>query len=378
MNDIVVIGGGLAGLTASILLNRQGYSVTLLEKKSYPFHRVCGEYISNEVAPFLKEVDLYPPETTEITQLLVTSPSGVELSQPLAMGGFGVSRYTFDKFLADKAKQEGVIVRENTSVENVSYQDNSFLIKLKGGESLNSTVAIGAFGKRSSLDKQLDRPFMNARSPYMGVKYHITTDFPSDLIALHNFQGGYCGISEVENHTFNLCYLTEKKPLKKYGSIAKMEKYILQENPFLKEIFNNSDFLFEKPEVINEISFRSKSCVENHLLMIGDTSGLITPLCGNGMAMAIHGATLLSRLVVKHFKNGDLKRNALEKEYTEVWRKTFSLRLKVGRTLQNVFGDKRMTNLAIKTLRSLPKGTQLLIKQTHGKQFQALSSEIPS
>jgi flavin-dependent dehydrogenase len=26
--------------------------------------------------------------------------------------------------------------------------------------------------------------------------------------------------------------------------------------------------------------------------MIGDTAGLITPLCGNGMAMAIHGAKL--------------------------------------------------------------------------------------
>jgi len=63
LKDVIVIGGGLAGLTTSILLNRQGLAVTLLEKKSYPFHRVCREYISNEVAPFLKQIRLYPEHT---------------------------------------------------------------------------------------------------------------------------------------------------------------------------------------------------------------------------------------------------------------------------------------------------------------------------
>ncbi len=377
MKDVIVIGGGLAGLTTSILLNRQGLAVTLLEKKSYPFHRVCGEYISNEVAPFLKQIRLYPEHTSVITRLLVTSPSGERLTQQLDMGGFGISRYAFDLFLSDIAKAEGVEVREKTTVENVLFEEEQFFVTLKGGEQLQSKIVVGAFGKRSTLDKQLNRSFMLERSPYMGVKYHIKTDFPKDLIALHNFQGGYCGISQVENDVFNLCYLSEKKPLKKYGSIQEMENSILHENLHLKEVFQNADFLFEKPEVINEISFSPKKCVENHLLMVGDTSGLITPLCGNGMAMAIHGATLLSRLIIKFYKLQKFDREGLENTYTKQWEKTFNLRLKVGRTLQNVFGDKRMTNLAIKTLKKFPSVTQKLIKQTHGEQFQALASEIP-
>ncbi|WP_416171529.1 NAD(P)-binding protein [Algoriphagus boritolerans] len=49
---IIVVGGGLAGLISSILLARKDRKVLLLEKKIYPFHRVCGEYISNEVLDF--------------------------------------------------------------------------------------------------------------------------------------------------------------------------------------------------------------------------------------------------------------------------------------------------------------------------------------
>ncbi len=55
----VVIGGGLAGLIATNLLAKKGKHVLLIEKKTYPFHRVCGEYISNEVEGFLKSEDLF-------------------------------------------------------------------------------------------------------------------------------------------------------------------------------------------------------------------------------------------------------------------------------------------------------------------------------
>ncbi|MBC7511814.1 MAG: FAD-dependent oxidoreductase, partial [Ferruginibacter sp.] len=46
--DITIIGGGLAGLALAIQLVKKGYSVALFEKEQYPFHKVCGEYISLE------------------------------------------------------------------------------------------------------------------------------------------------------------------------------------------------------------------------------------------------------------------------------------------------------------------------------------------
>jgi flavin-dependent dehydrogenase len=46
--DLVVCGGGLAGLSAALMAGRMGFSVALVEKKTYPFHKVCGEYLSLE------------------------------------------------------------------------------------------------------------------------------------------------------------------------------------------------------------------------------------------------------------------------------------------------------------------------------------------
>ena len=62
----------------------------------------------------------------------------------------------------------------------------------------------------------------------------------------------------------------------------------------LKSYFESSDFIFNKPLVISEINFNKKKLIEDFLIMCGDTAGLITPLCGNGMAMAIHSGKIIS------------------------------------------------------------------------------------
>ncbi|MBL0882546.1 MAG: FAD-binding protein, partial [Chitinophagaceae bacterium] len=51
--DIAIIGGGLAGLTLAIQSAKAGYRTILFEKESYPFHKVCGEYIRMESYDFL-------------------------------------------------------------------------------------------------------------------------------------------------------------------------------------------------------------------------------------------------------------------------------------------------------------------------------------
>jgi flavin-dependent dehydrogenase len=66
------------------------------------------------------------------------------------------------------------------------------------------------------------------------------------------------------------------------------------------------------------------------MLMIGDTAGLIHPLCGNGMAMAIHSAKIAADLVIA-FVNGEIKQRCVEKKYEEQWNHNFSNRLKMGR-----------------------------------------------
>jgi menaquinone-9 beta-reductase len=214
----------------------------------------------------------------------------------------------------------------------------------------------------------MKRTFMHKRSPYAGVKYHIRTDHPADLISLHNFKDGYCGLSRIEDGKYTLCYLTHRNNLKMHGNIKAMEEAVLFKNPFLKSVFQNSEFLYERPEVINEISFATKTPIENHVLMAGDAAGMITPLCGNGMALAIHAAKIVSEMA-KEYIDGKLTREQLEINYSKKWTSLFANRLWAGRQIQRLFGDEWTSNLAVNLMRKSKPVAEMIIRKTHGVSF---------
>jgi len=367
---VAIIGGGLAGLVCSIRLARAGVAVTLYEKKAYPFHKVCGEYISNEVLPFLEslQIDVNSLQPAQIRQFLLSSPGGQTLTAPLDLGGFGISRYALDFYLAQRARAAGVSLAEQTSVQEVTFLQDTFILHLANGEQTNADLVLGSYGKRSHLDRQLNRAFFTQRSPYIGVKYHVKTAMARDLISLHNFKDGYAGISAIEEDKFCFCYLTTRANLKTAGSIPAMEKQVLAQNPHLKKILNEAEFLWPQPEVINEISFAPKTCVENHVLLCGDAAGMITPLCGNGMAMAIHSAKILTDEIFRYL-NHSCSRADLENAYVRKWHQHFSRRLWVGRTVQKLFGRPMLTEMVLTTFKQVPAGVHFLMKQTHGNSF---------
>ncbi|HSI75718.1 MAG TPA: NAD(P)/FAD-dependent oxidoreductase [Lunatimonas sp.] len=365
--EIAIIGGGLSGLVAAYLLAKSGRDVLLVEKKSYPFHRVCGEYISNEVTDFLVKEGLFPTtlRPSTLTQFRLSSINGKVAEMQLDLGGFGISRFAFDHFLYKKCKAMGVNFLLNTQVSDVvELKESLFELSLDTGTIVTSNIVLGAFGKRSKIDKALQRPFFAKRSPYIGVKYHVRTLHEPDMVALHNFEGGYCGINKVEDDIFNICYLGNRQLLKKHGTIAAMENEVLFKNPQLKKLFNESEFLWEKPEVINEINFCTKKPVENNMLMLGDAAGMITPLCGNGMAIAIHTGKLAAEAILAH---NSLKK--IQAAYSGSWKHYFEKRLFIGRMVQRLFGSTAQSDFAVGLVNQLPYLARQIMRQTHGEKI---------
>ena len=372
--DIAIIGGGLAGLSLSIQCAEAGYSTLLFEKENYPFHKVCGEYISNESLPFLEKlgVPLSNWGLPSITDLNISEPSGTAYQFTLPLGGFGVSRYKLDKCLYEIALSKGVTVLTSTKVHDIHFTQNKFEITTDKG-SYHSNIAAGSFGKKSNIDVNLSRPFAKARpnvlNNFIGVKYHIRYPHPTNQVALHNFDNGYCGIEEIENGQCCLCYLTTAANLKKSGNnISIMEENILYKNPLLKHIFKNAEFIYKKPLTITQISFQKKSQIEDHILCVGDAAGMITPLCGNGMSIALHGSKIAFQNIDHYFKNGQ-NRVVLEAAYEKQWQKLFSNRIFVGRTIQRLFGNAHITNLFLQIMQYFPRLSKKLIKGTHGHPF---------
>ena len=366
--EVLIIGGGLAGLTSAIHLTKLGLHVTLIEKNSYPKHKVCGEYISNEVLHYLNWLDLKIDDLnpTKIIKLEFSTASGKTIKSVLPLGGFGISRFTLDEYLYKKALENGCRILQD-NVENLVFENNKFIVTTSNNSILESEIVIGAFGKRSNVDQKMNRDFINKKSFWLAVKAHYSGDFPNDLVGLHNFKGGYCGVSKVEKDRINICYLADYKTFKQFKNIEEYQDNVVSKNPHLKVIFEKSNLLFEKPLTISQISFEKKQAVENHILMIGDTAGLIHPLCGNGMAIAIHSAKIVSELIHKYYTNEIKSRKELEEKYIHKWNLNFRERLKMGRFLSNILQKQKLSVVLMRLLIIFPFLLPKIIKKTHGK-----------
>ncbi len=364
---ILILGGGLAGLTAAIHLSKLGYEIAVVEKNNYPKHKVCGEYISNEVLEYFNWLGLdnvlAQSHPIHDFKLELDNINFSEVKLPL--GGFGISRYLLDDFLYQKAKQQGCqFINEN--VVCIKFINNLFHVILSSGLEIQTPIAIGSFGKRSTIDVNLQRKFIQKKSHWMAVKAHCQGNYPDHLVGLYPFHGGYCGVSKVENNVLNICYIVQTNVFKKYKNIPDFTENILFKNNGLKDVLENSKSVFETPITISQISFEDKNAVENHVLMIGDAAGLIHPLCGNGMAMAIHSAKIASELIDIALQEKVFSREKLEINYQKKWNTTFKNRLKTGRLLSFLLLSPTLTKFSMKTIARFSILFRYIIKKTHG------------
>lgn len=367
--DVIIVGGGLAGLTAAIHLSKENHTVLVVEKKEYPHHKVCGEYVSNEIVPYLKTlgISLDQKEAVQINTLHLSTVNGRSVKTKLPLGGVGVSRYAFDYQLYRRGISLGAsFLFENAS--SINFQDSVFEVITSKNKINTSSMVIGSYGKRSNLDKQLNRDFINQKSSWLGVKAHYQYDaFPDNLVALHNFKGGYGGLSKTETGAVNFCYLASYESFQKEKDVKSFNENIVASNPFLNSFLEKATPIFEEALTIAQISFHEKKAIANHIVMCGDTAGLIHPLCGNGMAMAIHSAKIASEGIHKYLTDKNYSRSQFEKEYEKQWHKAFSQRLWMGRQLQSLLLNERLLNRAIGIATRSPLVLRRLIKSTHGK-----------
>lgn len=373
--DLAIVGGGLAGLTLALQMRKKGYRVILFEKESYPMHRVCGEYISMESAAFLFDcgVDIDALKLPRISQLHVTAPSGYRLSHALTPGGFGISRYKLDDMLAKHATDAGVDLLQQTAVTQIEKTDGAYTVTTRNA-TYQARMVAGTWGKRSNIDVKWNRNFVQEKnrrlSRYIGIKYHVQADLPHNLIELHNFKDGYCGISKIEDDRYCMCYLTTAENLKLAGGdIKQMEERILHNNPYLKTYFTQFASFYEKPLAISQISFERKETAMQGIPFAGDSAGLITPLCGNGMSMALHASKLLSQQLDIFLQNDTNDVQACLEAYKQQWEKHFSGRMRAGRMIQSMFGSTILTEALLRILKPFPLFVGKLVDSTHGDTF---------
>ena len=285
--DVAIIGGGISGLAFSIDMKKRGYTIIVIEKGNYPRHKVCGEYISMESHQYLQSIcpAMSKFDLPKINNFKLTSTGRTEFNAKLKLGGFGISRYLLENLLYEEAKMLGVVFMLDNKALDINFDkvSGSYSIKTKTNVVIASLVC-NSSGRKSNLEVKEKIKEITGTN-YVGVKYHIKLDRDPSGIEIHNFPGGYCGISDIEDNRSCLCYIVNSKNLKSVqNSIPEMERSFLYKNKNLKKIFDNAEFIFKEPVTISGINFLIKRAVNEEVFFLGDAAGSMAPITGNGMS----------------------------------------------------------------------------------------------
>jgi Tryptophan halogenase len=265
--SVRVVGGGPAGSAAAIAALSETPSVHIFEKSCFPRHKVCGEFLSPEIATLLGSLGLWQEflrlRPAQIKRAILHFGFRASESQ-LPEGGFGLSRYEFDRLLFEKAIALGATTSRQR-VEPVSFAAQS-------SKSDHEVLAIG----RKSIAARGRRLF--------GFKAHFEGPV-NDAVELFFFRGCYIGVSAIENGITNICGIAPEETLRDCE-------------------FHIDDFLASWPPVVNRVRPLSRisrwltvgplvfgsqwqHLTGREIYPAGDALGFIDPFTGLGLVTAV-------------------------------------------------------------------------------------------
>ncbi len=376
--NITIIGGGPAGSVAAIYLAKYGFKVCLFEKKVFPREILCGEFLSKEVIEIIKELNLFEIflslNPNPISKFNLITGNGNELISDLNFAAYGLKRSVFDLFLLTAAEENGVNIFQPSAVFQIKKEGEKYFVSAKNNDNsiinVQSDSVIAAYGKQNILDKILQRNFIRQKSFFNGIKFHIPksalNNLSSNQISIFVSDGIYCGLNEVNDDTINLCFLENRFQLKK-SSRQNLFEFISANKKF-KEILpgNSLEQINSFPAYgTGNIYFGRKNLVENGVFMIGDAAGVIAPLAGDGIGIALQSAKLLSHILLKK-REEKLSMSQTEQLYERGWQNLFAKRIRMASVIQKIILQKNLRILSISFVKTFPWILPKIIEMTRG------------
>jgi flavin-dependent dehydrogenase len=386
--EIAVIGGGIAGSALAALLARSGREVMLLEKDAFPRHKICGEFLSPESQRLLERVgclrEVLALGPARITHGRFFAPSGRDALFGLGGEALGLSRWALDEALFRHAGRRGASAREAAKVLRIEEAGGVRRLGVEWKDGRRTTVearlVVAAYGRRSALDAPFSRAFLQEPAPYLGLKRHHR---PADTeegrrrsaelegrVEIHLFDGGYCGLSHVEGGRVNVCVLLEEELLKSLAAPRwdDVSAAMRERSASLRERLAALTPDEEGFHAAAGLGFSPKETSRRGVLFTGDAAGMIAPLCGDGQAMALESAIMLSGLICAlPARLGDEDIATLGRRWDEAWRGRFDERLRRGRLLQSVLLWAPAGETAVRLISGLPRLGEALVRATRGR-----------
>lgn len=306
--NVLIVGGGIGGLTSAIALRQRGFDVTIVERD--PDWSVYGVGIiqqSNVVRAInaLGLLDSYVAAAFPFDRIEMYAPDGERLAvipSPKLAGEdypaqLGMSRPALQRVLADRAKELGTRIHLGVTVQSFDDDGKGVTATFTDGTEGRFDLMIGADGLYSETRKAL---FPDAPEPTFTGQAVWRYNFPrpADVEGLHAYTGRI-GVGLVPlSRELMYMYVTSPEPgnpwLPLEGRAAAMRKRLEGTAPrlaeFAEQVTDDAAVVYKPLETI----FLYGPWHKGRVVLIGDAAHATTPHLGQGAGMAIEDSVVLA------------------------------------------------------------------------------------
>jgi flavin-dependent dehydrogenase len=302
--DAVIVGAGPAGLLCGRLMVEKGYRVLVIEARPEIDDKVCGAYLCPAGVELLKAMDLLPAIESffePVHGMVLSSPDG-QLLQTYFAGadacrtgcrpyGLSLDRRRFDGFLAGDYLHSGGELIFGQRLIALAQTSLGWSLKTSGGYAISTPLLIGADGRKSLVSRHLG---LSRSMPHRRIAVHAPLQSIKTnprMGEMHLFDAAdYIGLNPVDDGLVNVSWVCRKEDLEGQSSSSALRRRI-QQSPNLRNRFA----WYAKIEtlVTCPITHRVRGCVGPQAALIGDASGFVDPLTGEGIYVALKTASML-------------------------------------------------------------------------------------
>jgi flavin-dependent dehydrogenase len=377
---VCIIGAGPAGLVASMFLSKHGVPHILIDKETFPRHKVCGECYDGRVTRILNEVDdSLIPSMLEQHIIQNTNYYSVSRAQRLfniiyptenRVQRIQTDRYRFDFFLLNFVKKSPLVqIFENQTVTKIERQTDAIIIK---GRNTNFEVKADLLIFACGSDSRLAERFLgDTRTPsdnhyiYQRRYFQLKQPFPNKSVTFafelkpFNHKMVFCPTPdnkvnvEVEIHKDD--YHRFKPNLKQIISD------FIEKKVYLKAIFKDAVEIYTPIGTSMTLHNPASRYTGERFIIVGDAAFSSNPVAGLGVGQAMTMGKFASLKAIECIENQDFSANNLN-SFDEQIQERFDKEIKFGKLLTGFFKKPQLVDFLYWICTFSPRFSRLLTK----------------